>query len=152
MYEHGANAFQMLLIFVGPIVGVIAGGLSSTNGHLRGGGGVALAAAVLFGSVGLMQATEVIGADGVGEFGWWILALPASGFIAAALTATALYWGERGVWRRVMFVAAGLIFPVSTWPLLMSIGVFYVIAGWAGCFTLAWRNPPLRSNEAEPTA
>jgi len=63
------------------------------------------------------------------------------------MTGFALYRLQCGLRRRLLFVLSGLIFPVSVWPLFMSIGVFFVIGDWVACFTLAWRNPPLRVNE-----
>ena len=54
MYEGGANTVQMLLIFVGPLAGMVIAALSSGDGHLRASGGIALAAAVLFVLPGLI--------------------------------------------------------------------------------------------------
>ena len=76
MYEGGANTVQMLLIFVGPLAGMVIAALSSGDGHLRASGGIARAAAVLFVSRGLFQAIEVVEANGVAEQGALVLILP----------------------------------------------------------------------------
>ena len=150
MYEEGANAFQMILFLGSPVYGAIVGYESATRGRLRPYGGLALAVAVVFASFGLAQVIEVIRADGVARHGGWILTLPGSGLAAAALTVAALYALRRGPLRRAMLVVAGLLFPISVWPLYWSVGIFYVIAAWAACFTLAAMDRPLRTSELRP--
>ena len=103
--------------------------------------------AIVFASIGLMHAIEVVRAGGVAPYGVWGLALPISSLAAAALTGAAFYVRGPGRPRRAMFALAGLLFPLSAWPLIYSFGIFYVIAGWAVCFTLAAMNPPLRTSE-----
>ena len=49
-----------------------------------------------------------------------------------------------------MFALAGLLFPLSVWILFLSVGPFYVLVAWAVCFTLAVKNPPLRTSELRP--
>ena len=147
MYEEGANAFQVILFLGSPVYGAIVGYESATRGHLRPYGGLALAAAMVFVSFGLANAIEVARTGGVAPYGVWGLALPVSGLAAAALTGAAFYVRGRGRSRRAMFALAGLLFPVSAWPLIYSFGIFYVIAGWAVCFTLAAKDPPLRTSE-----
>ena len=147
MYEEGANAFQVILFLGSPVYGAIVGYESATRGQLRPSGGLALAAAIVFASIALMHAIEVVRAGGVAPYGVWGLALPISSLAAAALTGAAFYVRGPGRPRRAMFALAGLLFPLSAWPLIYSFGIFYVIAGWAVCFTLAAMNPPLRTSE-----
>ena len=151
MYDTGANPLQMLLIFGGPLTGVVIAGLSSTNGHLRASGGLALAAATLFVSLGLFQDIEVIRANGIVSDGAWVLLMPGAGLGAAAMTGFALYRLERGPLRRVLFLLSGLVFPVSVFPVI-GLALIYVVPGWIASFTLAVRNPPLRSSEPDPGA
>ncbi len=147
MYETGANGFQVILFLGSPVYGAIVGYESATRGHLRPYGGLALAAAIVFASFGLAQAIEVARAGGLAPYGVWGLALPVSGLAAVALTTAAVYVRGRGRSRRAMFVVAGLLFPLSVWPLFYSVGIFYVIAAWGACFTLAALDPPLRKSE-----
>ena len=150
MYETGANGFQMLLFFGSPVYGAIVGYESATRGHLRPSGGLALAAAIVFASIGLMHAIEVVRAGGVAPYGVWGLALPISGLAAAALTGAAFYVRGPGRSRRAMFALAGLLSPLSVWILFLSVGPFYVLAAWGVCFTLAAMDPPLRASELRP--
>ena len=148
MYEAGANDIQMILFFGSPVYGALVGYESATRGQLRPYGGLALAAAIVFASIGLMHAIEVVRAGGVAPYGVWGLALPVSGLAAAALMGAAFYVRGQGRSRRAMFALAGLLFPLSIWILFLSLGPFYVLAVWAVCFTLAAKNPPLRRREA----
>ena len=150
MYEHGPSIATLLLILGSPLYGALAGYLSAAYGPLRPLGGVALAAAIVFASFGLWQAMEVVRGGGVAEYGVRVLALPGSGLAAAALIATALSTRTRGGPRRATFAVAGLLFPVSVWPLYYSVGMLYAIAGWIVCFTLAAKDPRLRTSELRP--
>jgi hypothetical protein len=141
----------MVLIFGGPLAGLIVAGFASTSGHLRASGGLAFAAIALFASFGLFQAIEVIRTNGVVVDGAWVLAMPGAGLGAAAMTAFALYRLERGPLRRMLFLASGLIWPISIWPVI-SLAVIYLIPGWIVCFTLVLRDPPLRTNEPDRQA
>ena len=149
MNDEGANSIQVILFLASPAYGGVAGYLSATRGHLRPYGGLALAAAIVFASFGLAWTVDAVGDDGtIYDFGvGWGVALPFSGLAAAALIAAALYSRGRGRSRRAMLAGAGLLFPLSAWPLIWSVGIFYVFAAWAVCFTLAAKDPPLRRSE-----
>ncbi len=147
MYDDGANAFQAFLMLGSPVYGGAAGYLLVVTGRLRPGGGMALAVAIVSASIGLMHATELIFTDAVASDGAWVLAMPSGSLAAAALLGAALFQARRGLARRALFAGAGVLFTVGIGPLAVGIGFFYVIAGWAVCFTLAAMDPPLRTSE-----
>jgi hypothetical protein len=72
MYGDGANTLQMLLIFGGPFAGAVVAGFSSTSEHLRASGGMAFAAIMLFGSLGLFREIELVVVDGIKNDGAWV--------------------------------------------------------------------------------
>ena len=143
MDHDAADAFQVFLFLGSPVYGAIVGYESATRGRLRPFGGLALAAAIVFASFGLAEAIEVVSTDVVAEYGVRVLAIPVSGLAAAALMGAAFYVRGRGRSRRAMFTLSAL-------PLIYSVGVLYVLAAWAVCFTLAAKNPPLRASELHP--
>ncbi len=150
MYDDGASAFQGFLMLGSPLYGGVAGYLSVASGRLLRSGGVALAAAIVAASIGLMHATEVVFTDAVASDGAWILAMPAGGLAAAALLGAALSRSRRGLVRRALFAGAGVLFTVGIGPLALGAGFFYVIAAWVVCFALAAMNPPLHASELRP--
>ena len=96
MYDDGANAFQAFLMLGSPVYGGAAGYLLVATGRLRPGGGVALAAAIVSASLGLMHATELIFTDAVASDGAWVLAMPSGSLAAAALLGAALFQSPTG--------------------------------------------------------
>ena len=140
------TTLAMVLIFASPVYSAAFAYRTTTRGHLRQAGGYALLALLTFASIGfVLSALLVTGVNPVSDI---VNVLAASaGIGVAALTAAAIYLVDGGWPRRVLLVSAALLLPTAVGPLLVGLGVAFILLGWTVYFTLAIYNPPLRASE-----
>ncbi len=140
------TTLAMVLIVASPLYSAAFAYRTATRGHLREAGGFALVALLTFASVGL--ALSVLLLTGEHPASDMLNVLGAfAGIGAAVLTAAAIYAVDRGLRRRLLLVAAGLLLPTAVGPLVLGLGLLYIVLGWTVYFTLAIYNPPLRQSE-----
>ena len=66
--QHAADAPHLRRA----VGGAVVAGFSSTSEHLRASGGMAFAAIMLFGSLGLFREIELVVVDGIKNDGAWV--------------------------------------------------------------------------------
>ncbi|MDA1035675.1 MAG: hypothetical protein O3B65_02190 [Chloroflexi bacterium] len=136
----------MVLILASPFIGAAVAWRAAMSGHLRDAGGLALVALVTFGSVGLASSALLVTGE-IPDSDLLHILEAFAGIGVAALTAAAIYAVDQGFRRRLLLVSAGLLLPTAVGPLVLGLGLLYIIVGWTVYFTLAIYNPQLRMSE-----